>query len=278
LLKLKIDHEEQDFDLDEEWKDEAKREKLRLDIQRARNADREVARERDAERARVQKSYQDWIKSQPYDMVQDTTHPSGWKIVPRQATTPAADADPLTIEERELLPRAEDGDAKAVLRITEIRAQRAEKRARDGALEAWKTEQSAATAAASAAERYKKAEAEAYAEIDRVLAARTKSFEGLKSSPQRVRAQAFAAAKTVAENGGSWEAVLKAARDVVFAEADEQDGRVAAMRAQLTAPVPTVPSAPVVGASPSGGPTNTEFKSIKEALASRIPGYEKHRS
>lgn len=282
IAKYKLDHEEKELDWDETWKDEAKRTAHINAYQRGLNADREVAREREAV-ARTTREAQNsaWnklAKKYNVDVVQDPTDTEfGWKLVPRPVTTPAAPTDALTTELQTLRAKTQSGEATAadLDRISEIRAEMAEKRGREGALNAWKTEQEAKSSAEKAAEFRRKAEGELYSEIDRVLAARTKSFEGLKSVPTRVKAQAFAAAEAAAKQGSTWDVVLKAARDVVFAEADEQDGRLAAMRAQLTAPMPTTQSAPVVGTSPSGGAsTTTEFKSVAEALASRIPGYK----
>lgn len=275
IAKYKIDHEEKELDWDETWSDESKRTAHINAFQRGLNADREVARERQAAVKKYGEEIVNRINEQGYDVVKDPSHPSGWKIVQRQATTPPADTDPLTTEETQLRALAEEDrlNAKGQVRLAEIIFEKK-------ALARQKAEAEAtarAAAAASAAEAERNGNAALTAEIEKTLVARVKSFEGPDKDRRtaRVKALALNAAQATAaslQRGDpqGWDKILAAALAVVKEEADDLDLRAKAWVDSATAN-PAKPAAmPVVG-TPSGGGGRkklTDDEKYAEALAS----------
>lgn len=265
LMKLKIDHNEEDLDWDETWKDEAKREKARLDLQRGRNADREVERARGEAQASAKKAWNEFISEHGYDIVPAPGTKFGWKFAQR-ATTPAADSDPLTTEERELQAKADADEATArdLARLSSIRAERAETRA----LKRFQDEQSAKEQKASGDAAYEKSKGWLFGEIDTILGAHTKSFDGLDRLKARIRMDAFRAGEIAAKRGANDADTRGAAHSVIAEAVEDLTGREKKLLASLTATPPQPNSAPVIGTAPAvGGGAKPKFKDIDEAFA-----------
>lgn len=269
LLKLKLlDDKEEELDLDEVYADETRRGALTADIQKGRNYERAIERERRAAADETVKAQRDawnaWLKKQNYEVVQDPSSPDGWKLVGKQSTTTAdPELDPLTKEEESLKAGLDAGDVSAVRRQAQIDFQR------ELILRERKQAAAAAMTAAQtkAAQAYQEAKTEVTNEIRKFIAARTKSFDGPDSSrvTDRLLNDAVAAAETAARSGAKWPAVLEAAKAVVFAEADAFDARAAHWRKSLPGAPAETASAPIIGATPSGGGGTTKYKNIDEA-------------
>jgi len=274
IAKYKIDHEEKELDWDETWSDEAKRAAHINAYQRGLNADREVARERQSAVKVYGENIVKRIEEQGFDVVKDPSHASGWKIVQRQATTPAADTDPLTTEETQLRALAKEDrlNSEGQARLAEIIFEKKIIARQKAEAEAT----AKAAAAASAAEAERSGNAALTAEIEKTLVARVKSFDGPDKDRRtaRVKALALNAASAMAaslQRGDpqGWDKILAAAQAVVKEEADDLDLRAKAWVDSATAN-PSKPAAmPVVG-TPSGGGGRkklTDDEKYAEALA-----------
>jgi len=270
-VKYQFNHADEELDVDdlqkqaEEWvKDPTKPPPLMDTIQKGRAFDRAVERAKQDAQTTTQKQandwYANWFRSQGYTTVKDPTAPNGFRLVGPQATTPAAstapqDNDPLAIEERELkakIKAAPQTDPDWLDRLSEIRAERATKRAKAEALAEWRAEQQKTEA--TSREQREEAEAQKwfYGEIDKLIAVRAKDFEGLpdaESRKQRLRDYAFRTGEEAARKG---RIAVDAAQEIIRAEAD---GLASARRAWATSVTDTArPAAPpVVGGAPATG-------------------------
>lgn len=264
LLKVKIDHEEKEIDLEAEYDDEGKRKTLAETYQKGYGYDRALERARSEQAQAVRQAWTEFAEDHGYAVVEAPGTKWGWKLAPKQATTPATatspDTDPLTTEEREIqakIDAADVVDPKWLRRLSQIDAERA----RLAAIKEWEGKQSAAAQEAQRARRYEEAKAWMNGEIEKLVTARTKSFDGL--SPvrlARLRQAAFAAAEAAAKAGQDPEA---AAKSVIFDEANELDA-IRGQSSRATTPPAAKPSgAPVVGVAPGGG-TSKNGKSVDE--------------
>lgn len=272
LLKAKFDHEEKDIDFDEWAKEQWEKGRAKEVVERDYGFDRRLERTRAeaVEASRV--AWNKFLNDHNYDLVQDPSHPSGWKVVSKQVAMPATSApvDPLAKEEAELLAQAEDGDAKAVLRITEIRAQRIAQQQ----FKAWEAAQAQRLQTQEQERAYETAKRDCYAQIDGFLSARAKSFEGPDAAKRtaRIRDLAFRAAVEAAQRG---EHPLPAAQAVVTEEADGLDARAAFWRTSAVTPAPKPTAPPVLGTTPAVGgaqkPKNMDeaYAAVERTLASR---------
>jgi hypothetical protein len=249
-VKVKLDKEETEID-DSWFADEEKSKRLKETFEKGYGFDRAVERARSEATELSKRQWNDWIKAQPFNMVQDSTAPSGWKLVPKQVAMPAeVPTDPLAKEEAELqakIDAAEIVDPKWLRRLSQIDAERAKL----GAVKEWDARLAAVTQKAQAEKTRADAEAWLNGEIDKSLTARAKSFEGPDSSRRsvRIRATAFAAGEQAAMRGLD---PIAAAQAVVSEEANDLDARQAAWRASLSQAVPQTSPPPVLGATPAG--------------------------
>jgi len=254
LLKLKLDHEEREIDLEAEYDDETRRAELVKQLQKGYGFERAIERTREEVRTANVKSWNEWLSSHGYDVVRDDKHPSGWKLSARQqVTTPAAEVDPLTKEEQELSARIESGDATlaevarhakvcAAISTREALKERDEAQARSRLQETEKTR---------SAETRSQAEKWLNGEIDKSLAAHTKSFEGWTSRQlANLKANAFKAGETAAAEGKN---PVEAANAYVLAEKQDAEALRDSWRKSLTATPPQPTAAPLVGGAPGGG-------------------------
>lgn len=282
LLKLKLlDDKEEDFDIDDAYADETKRGALVADIQRGRSYDHAVERTQRETRAAATKGWNDWLASQGdgYTVVKDPAHSSGWRLVPRQATTPAAQtttsADPeldaLAKEEDSLKASSAEGNVDAVLRVAEIRAerkaiQRDRKREADAkaATDKAAAERSASERSTQAKTAYESAKTWLATEAGKVFEIRTKDFDGPNAAilKERVIAAAVAAGEAAARAGKKDAEVLEAAKAAVFKEADLRVADLAFARGNLPAPKPKYQGAPIVGTVPAGGGESNKYKDM----------------
>lgn len=271
-FKVKLDHEEQEIDLDAEWADEAKRKALVERFEKGYGHDRVVERERKtaaetAHRAAIDaatKAWNEFLNDNNCDVVRDPGSKHGWKVVPRQVATPAQTTpDPLATEEKALLTKWEGEGLTAAefTRLREIDRLRA-KQETIGEIEARRAKEKADAEAAEATRR-QTTEAEQQAqtrreaadqwlttETDKFIAARAKSLEGPDKDRRiaRVRQLARAAAYAEASRQGSTdESVIAAAKAAVWEEADDLD-----LRSKPAEPAKPQPPT-VVGTAPAGG-------------------------
>jgi hypothetical protein len=278
LLKLKIDHEESELDLDAEYDDETKRAALVERLQKGSTFDRAVKRAQDEAIQQARTLYTDWLDAHGYTVVADPTAPKGYKLVPKQApvTTPAVAEDPLTTEETKLKQKIradsmKDGaDPTDIVRLHEIASERALKVAAQAKTEAVKEwEKRVADERAQGEQKRTAAEAETWfrGEIDKLIGARTKSFDGPDSAARiaRLKQIAFAHGAAVAARG---EKPVEAVAQFINQEADDLDARAKWVLQNATAQPQTRTTAPVVGSTPSGGGApKKKFQNIDEALA-----------
>jgi hypothetical protein len=286
LLKLKLlDDKEEELDLDETYADETRRGALVADIQKGRNYDRAVEKARKAaEEAAThstveaqRRAWNAWINKQNFDVVADPSAPDGWKLVSKQSTTTAdAELDPLTKEAEALQKKCDAGDGEAAdfRRLAQIDAEtlvikRERKQRADSEAVAAKAraDAAAATRATQQTEAYERAKADVIAETKKVIAARTKSFEGPGSDrlTARLTQDAVVAAEAAAKAGKPWADILAAAKAVVEEEANSLDARAAHWRANLPGAPAAAAAAPIIGATPSGGGGSPKYRNIDEA-------------
>lgn len=275
LLKLKLDHEEKEIDLDAEYDDEGKRKTLAETYQKGYVYDRALERARTEEAQKVRKAWNEFAADHQMEIVEAPGTKWGWKMVPKQVTTPAAqtaspDADPLTKEEAEIRARIEAADVvdwKDLDRLSDIKAERAKL----AAIKEYESRTNAATQAATAASRYEEAKKWMNGEIGTLVSARTKSFEGVSERRMSaLRQQAFAAGEAAAKAGQD---PVAAAKAVIFEEANDLDAirGQAARQPTPAAAQPKPNGVPVVGTTP-GGASSNHTKKDWDTEANRILG------
>lgn len=281
-VKVKLDKEEEE--IDETWfADEAKAKRLKENFEKGYGSDRRVEREREEARKATAKTWADWLRSQGYEMAQDPTNPSGWKLVAKQVAKPAAatpdDSDPLAMEEkglREKIKAAEVVDPDWLIRLSEIRAERA----KQGAMKEWEAKQEAQAQKVREARESEdrttqqkamreRALSAVNAEIGKTIEARAKSFDGPDKERRLTRLRALAVAaseEAAADQSKDWDAVLAAAKQVVLDEADDLDARVKHYRESLSQQPQRPEATPIIGTTPAGGGSSGKPKNIDEAL------------
>lgn len=272
LLKAKLDKEEKEYDWDEWTKEQWEKGRAKDVIERDYALDHVRDRTQKEAAKAAAAAWNEFLNEENYDVVAAPGTKRGWKVVARApATTPAVPTDPLAKEEAELLPLAKEGDVNAVLRLQDIKAERAKL----AAIKEWETRQSAAEAKTSEATRYEEAKKWLTGECDRLLAARAKSLEGKKSADTtaRLKQLAFDAGEAAARRG---ENPVEAAQKLIFDFADDLDARRAEWQSSLPTTPPKPEAPPVLGTSPAGGGgSQPKFKDIYEATRSVIAGQRK---
>ena len=281
LLKLKLlDDKEEDFDIDEHYADEAKRAKLVADLQLGRSHSHLLSK---AERAAHAKAIEDakaswnkFLQRKGFDIVEDKNDEDGWNVVQRGKSAASTDPlDVLAVEDADLKKKINESQVvdptwlSRRLDIAEERTKLLAGRTKSEAVSDFEKRQSDAARASERQENSRKADEFLLGDIDKAIAARTKSFEGMSDAKKaRLREAAKSAGKQAFSKAGNvppaqaWEAVLNAARAAVKEEADDAD----ALRAHALRGLPPVKepptSAPLLGGAPSG--PSSKAKSFDE--------------
>lgn len=254
--KYKLDREEKDLDLQETFKDEAKRTQFISAYQRGLNADREIARtikERDEYVLGI-------LKEQGIDYAPDEAARGGLRFTAKQVAAAkaavAADPDPAAkaaakeMDLSELEAKAKGGDPEAIVEWT--------KRENERRFKAWQEEQKKSKEAEEKAKqdgeyqsRLKRYQDYVYSELAKSIEAEKAAFEGLSEDTLK---DIFAAAaqRAMTPKGKPQDAV-----DYVKRRAEELKSVIETRTKQtLETAKPGPKPPPVHGGSPAGSGTN----------------------
>lgn len=206
-LKVKLDHEEREIDLDALWASEDGRKELKERYEKGYGFDRAVERARQESFRRGQDATVKWLDMQGFRVRQNPAVEGGWEIVPKQAATPAtptpepvAKPDAASVRARlEHVATYGDendpaGQIKAIRELARMDAEEAAS-AKFAAFNEWKAQQERQAQEAQAARQRAQAEAHVQAQIKAAVEARAKSFEGPDQDRQVQRVVALAMAK-----------------------------------------------------------------------------------
>lgn len=214
-LKVKLDHQEKEIDLDALWATEEGRKELRERYEKGYGFDRAVERAKQESFTTGREATLKWLAAQGYRVRANPAVDGGWEIVGPQAATPApaspasaatpTPAQPTRQELEHLATYGDENDPagqiKAIRALAKMDAEEAAS-AKFRAFEEWRAQQTRQAQEAQAASARAQAEAHVKSQIQAALEARAKSFDGPDRERQvaRIAALAMAKARTDAQH------------------------------------------------------------------------------
>jgi len=245
-LKVKFDHEEQEIDLDEHWKDEQKRARLKEYVEKGYGFDRVVTRTKQEAEAAGRQATINWLVSHGFTFKQQ---PDGSYIPvpPQPVATPAATPSaPPAISRAELEKLADEGDTKAIRELIRLEAEAA-RQAAEAKFEQKFTEATRARQEAEARIREQAAERQIVTAVEKEFEALAKSYG---PDAERVKVRLLHECIAHAKSGvpQTMQDVLQPVRDEAARLARLRESWVKDLQSKPPAPTPS----PVLDGTPPG--------------------------